>query len=53
MLVNRGIDNLMTASVDSKLDGITKSMDVFVVDGETTYILLSRDLPRLGLPIIP
>ena len=43
MLANRGIDNLKTARLDTKVDGITKSMDVFFVDLDTTYILLSRD----------
>ena len=52
MLTNREI-NLKTARVDLEVDSITKSMDVFVVDGMflPSYWVGIILVLRLGLPI--
>ena len=56
MLANRGIDNLKTAMVDLKVDGITKnSMVVFVIDGDANHIrwVGITLVLRLGFPVSP
>ena len=45
MLSNRDIDLLNTAKVELQVDGITKSMVVFVIAEDAPYILSGRDHP--------
>ena len=47
MLANRDIDLLKTAKVELQVDGITKSMVVFVIAEDAPYILLGRDHPSV------
>ena len=47
MLANREIDLLKTAKVELQVDGITKSMVVFVIAEDFPYILLGRDHPSV------
>ena len=44
-LANQGIVTLRTATIDLKVDGISKSMEVFVVGEDTKHILLGKDHP--------
>ena len=44
-LANQGIVTLRTAAIDLKVDGISKSMEVFVVGEDTKHVLLGKDHP--------
>ena len=44
-LANQGIVTLRTATIDLKVDGISKSMEVFVVGEDTKHVLLGKDHP--------
>ena len=44
-LANQGIVTLRTATIDLKVDGISKSMEAFVVGEDTKHVLLGKDHP--------
>ena len=44
-LANQGIVTLRTATIDLKVDGISKSMEVFIVGEDTKHVLLRKDHP--------
>ena len=42
-LANQEIVTLRTATIDLKVDGISKSMEVFIVGEDTKHVLLGKD----------
>ena len=45
MLATNGVENLRTAKVDLKIEGISHTMLVFVIDKDASHVLLGTDHP--------